>query len=377
MFVAAPSVNNPGLGPRFNNASCAGCHLGDGRGPPLIGRGPRRSIGLVRISLADTEPERPGGPGAVPGLGTQLQDHATFGFAPEATIQLAWDEQVGSYDDGTPYTLRGPALTMALPNGRPLPPNVLVSFRTPPPTFGRGLLEAIPDDPILMRADPDDGDGDGISGRPNWVWDLPSNGVRLGRFGVKASTASLLEQTGLAYSQDMGVSNPLFPELDGSTDIDQRTLDAVTFYLRTLAVPKRRNAADPRVIAGEALFVQAGCGACHQPSLTTGPSSVAALAHQQIFPYSDLLLHDLGPGLADGRPDFQAGESEWRTPPLWGLGLAETVLGGAATYLHDGRARTLEEAILWHGGEAARSSAIFRGASAADRDALVRFLRSL
>jgi CxxC motif-containing protein (DUF1111 family) len=377
VFVAAPSENNPGLGPVFNNASCAGCHIGDGRGLPVVGPGPRRSMALVRISLPDGQSELPGGPGAVPELGTQLQDHATFGFTPEANLRLTWDELPGAYADGSPYTLRTPRLSISRPDGQSLPPELLTSLRVAPPNFGRGLLEAIPDEAVLALADPDDRDGDGISGRPNWVWDLPSGGVRLGRFGLKANTASLLQQTAGAYAQDMGVSNPLFPDPDGSTEVDRQTIEAVTFYLQTLAVPLRRVGDDPRLSLGEAQFVQAGCAACHQPSLTTGPNKLPALANQQIFLYSDLLLHDLGPGLADGRPDFEASGSEWRTPPLWGLGLTETVLGGTGSYLHDGRARGLEEAILWHDGEAAAAREAFRRAPAPDRDALVRFLRSL
>jgi CxxC motif-containing protein (DUF1111 family) len=377
VFVAAPSENHPGLGPTFNNASCNGCHIGDGRGQQVVGLGPRRSMALVKVSLLDGQPELPGGPGAVPGLGTQLQDHATFGFAPEASVRLGWDELPGAYADGTPYSLRRPRLSISLPNNQPLPPELLTSLRVAPPNFGRGLIEAIPDQAILALADPDDQNGDGISGRPNWVWDLPSGSLRLGRFGLKANTASLLQQTAGAYAQDMGISNPLFPDPDGSTDIDQQTLEAVTFYLQTLAVPVRRVADDPRLRVGETQFVQAGCAACHQPTLTTDRSPVRALANQQIFLYSDLLLHDLGPGLADGRPDFQASGSEWKTPPLWGLGLTETVLGGAGNYLHDGRARTIEEAILWHDGEAAPAREAFRRAPASDREALLVFLRSL
>jgi CxxC motif-containing protein (DUF1111 family) len=360
-FVAGAAPVNPGLGPRFNNASCQACHVGDGRGLPVVGGGPLRSMALVRVSQASGEP--------LPDIGFQIRDHATFGLQPDASVALSWQTLAGSYGDGTPYELREPRLEITLADGTLLAPEVLTSLRVGPPDFGRGLLEAVPDQAILALADADDADGDGISGRPNWI------DGRLGRFGLKANTADLLEQVAAAFANDMGVSSPLAPEADGSTDVDQATLDDVTFYVRTLAVPVRRPLAAAE--RGAAVFAESGCAACHTPQLRTGPSDVPALAKQVIYPYSDLLLHDLGPGLADGRPDFAASGSEWRTAPLWGIGLTETVLGGNAAFLHDGRARTLAEAILWHAGEAEPARERFAHATADERAALIAFLRSL
>jgi CxxC motif-containing protein (DUF1111 family) len=360
-FVAGAAPLNTGLGPRFNNASCRSCHLGDGRGLPVLGGGPLRSMALVRVSQASGEP--------LPEIGFQIRDHATFGMQPDASVALSWRTLAGSYADGTPYELRQPVLEITLADGSPLAASVLTSLRVGPPVFGRGLLEAVPDEVIRALADADDADGDGISGRPNWI------DGRLGRFGLKANTAGLLEQVALAYAHDMGVSSPLLPEPDGSSEIAQATLEDVTFYVRTLAVPARRPSAAAE--RGASVFAESGCAACHTPQLRTGASDVPALANQVIFPYSDLLLHDLGPGLADGRPDFAASGSEWRTPPLWGIGLTETVLGGNGAFLHDGRARNLAEAILWHAGEAEPARERFAHATADERAALIAFLRSL
>jgi CxxC motif-containing protein (DUF1111 family) len=368
VFVTPPAPVNPGLGPLFNNVSCSSCHLRDGRGMPEAGNGPLGSQLLVRVSTAEGLP--------LPGVGAQLQDHAVFGVAPEAAVAVAWEELPGAYLDGSAYALRRPLLQVTLGDGSPLPAGTLTSLRLPPPVFGRGLLEAVPEEAILALADPDDADGDGISGRPNRVPDLAAGGEALGRFGLKANTASLLEQAAAAYRNDLGVTTSLSPEEDGSHELDDATLEAVTLYTRTLGVPARVDPEDPTVRRGEALFRGLGCAACHAPTLRTGPDPVPGLARQRIHPYSDLLLHDMGQGLADGRPDHLASGQEWRTAPLWGLGLVQTVLPGS-TYLHDGRARTVEEAILWHGGEAVQSREAFRGAAAAEREALLRFLRSL
>jgi CxxC motif-containing protein (DUF1111 family) len=237
-------------------------------------------------------------------------------------------------------------------------------------------LEAIPEADIVQQADPDDRNGDGISGRPNRVWDVVQQAPMLGRFGWKANTPTLLQQSAAAYANDMGVTNPLFPAADGPQDINMETLTAAAVYVQTLAVPARTLLDDPRVQRGERLFAQANCTACHLSTWRTGEHQIPALANQTIHPYTDLLLHDMGAELADGRPDFEADGREWRTPPLWGIGLAQTVLP-YSSFLHDGRARTLEEAILWHGGEAELAKETFRTLSAANREALIWFLRSL
>ncbi|MCB9561596.1 MAG: thiol oxidoreductase [Kofleriaceae bacterium] len=378
-FVPAPSTIHPGLGPTFNNAGCARCHLRDGRGMPVAGGGPLRSQLLVRVSLAAGTPAVPGGAVPVPGLGTQLQDQANYGVAAEATVAVTWDDVAGHYGDGAPYTLRRPRLAITLADGAALPADVQTSLRQPPPVFGLGLLEAVDGATLEALADPDDLDGDGVSGRVNHVWDAEAGAVAIGRFGHKANTPTLRQQAAAAYVNDMGVGSSLFPDDAGDApvvEIDDDTLDATAFYTRTLAVPARVATDDPAVARGETLFRDAGCARCHVETLTTGAADVAALADQTIHPYTDLLVHDLGDDLADGRPDFEADGREWRTAPLWGLGLTHTVLPGSG-FLHDGRARTLEEAILWHGGEAEAAREAFRRAPVADRDAVVAFLRSL
>jgi CxxC motif-containing protein (DUF1111 family) len=394
-FVTAPAPVNSGLGPLFNNTSCVACHIGDGRGLPVKGNL------LVRVSLppttADTskastvpsssrtsifeqQPEAGvnlGNALPVPKLGTQIQDQAVYGVSPKAQVEIDFrDEAPGRYSDGTAYQLHSPVAKITLPNGQPLPSNVLTSLRVPPPVFGRGLLEAIPEQSILALADPDDRNQDGISGKANRVWDVRKKALVLGRFGLKANNPNLLQQNAAAYINDMGITNPLFPGEDGSSEVDLETLKANTFYTQTLAVPARTMVNDPAVHKGEKLFSQANCIACHVSELHTGNHETAAIAQQVVRPYSDLLLHDMGPELADDRPDFAADGNEWRTPPLWGLGLTQAVLPYAG-YLHDGRARTLEEAILWHGGEAKQSKETFRQMPKPDRRALVKFLNSL
>jgi CxxC motif-containing protein (DUF1111 family) len=254
---------------------------------------------------------------------------------------------------------------------------VLTSLRQPPPIFGLGLLEAVPEQALHELADPDDADGDGISGRPNYVWGIAEQSTVIGRFGLKANQPDLEQQSAAAYHGDMGVTSPLIPEEDGTSDVDQRTLDAANFYSQSLSVPARRRVDDPLVQQGEKLFEQVGCADCHVSTLETGDSEIEMLANQTFHAYTDLLLHDMGEGLADKRPDFEADGYEWRTPPLWGVGLTQTVLPGSG-YLHDGRARTLEEAILWHGGEAQASRDAFRDElGSAERTSLLAFLQSL
>jgi CxxC motif-containing protein (DUF1111 family) len=259
-----------------------------------------------------------------------------------------------------------------------------------PAVFGVGLLEALPERTIVAHADPRDADGDGISGRANRVGGEQSGGDRLGRFGWKANVPSVEQQNAGAFQGDIGITSPVFPKENcvpgqdacrrasdgGSPEIDARKLDRVTFYTRTLAVPARRRTGADAVAAGERTFDAIGCSSCHLPELRTGASDVAALADEDIRPYSDLLLHDMGPALADGRPDGLASGSEWRTAPLWGIGLIETV-NGHTRFLHDGRARGLEEAILWHGGEARPAMLRFRALPRRARADLVAFLRSL
>lgn len=376
VFVTPPAPRNPGLGPLFNNVSCESCHIKNGRGITEFGNTGLRSLALVRISDPDGTPTVPGGNPPVEGLGNQIQDHATFGFEPEADVSLEWEEIPGTYPDGTPYSLRRPVVSIVLSSGEPLPGSVLASVRIPPPVIGLGLLEAVPDDEIIAMADPDDEDGDGISGRPNMVWNNITATTEIGRFGHKASMPTLRQQAATAYFEDMGVTSPDLPGDDAVPDIDEETLDVTTFYTQTLAVPLRADTDDTDVARGETIFFDLGCNLCHASIIETGDHELPELRNQLIQPFTDLLLHDMGEGLADNRPDFMATGREWRTAPLWAIGLTPTVLG-QQNYLHDGRARTLEEAILWHDGEAKNAKDGFMNLPKEERDRLIKFLSSL
>jgi CxxC motif-containing protein (DUF1111 family) len=364
----------PKLGPLFNNSACLGCHGKNGRGLSQIGEG-AVSQALIRVSQSDGEPGDPaGGPSPLPGYGTQLQDHATVGLA-EVRVTLTWIESIAAYDDGDTVAMREPRLEVRTPMGELLPANTRYSYRTAPPLIGMGLLEAIPDATLEALADPDDADGDGISGRVNMVWDPTAQTAAVGRFGWKSNVATLQLQVAGAFSGDMGLSSYVLPEVDGNRDVNDDQFDDTVFFTSTIAVP----AAGPRdgvALHGRGLFRDFGCASCHVPTLETGDAAIAQLAHQTIHPYTDLLVHDMGDRLTDARPDYVAEGVEWRTPALWGIGLAQIVLPDAG-FLHDGRARTLEEAILWHGGEAEAAREAFRTASRADRTALLAFLATL
>ncbi|QSQ16581.1 thiol oxidoreductase [Myxococcus landrumensis] len=376
IFVPAPSRINPGLGPTFNNDSCNNCHLRNGRGLPVMGHSLQRTQLLVRVSLPNGTPDHPRGAVPVPGLGFQVQDRATVGIAPEASLSLSWVEHAGQYPDRAQYTLRSPRVRIVPTDGSALPPDMLMSLRLPPPVFGLGLLEAVPVETLRSLEDPDDRNGDGISGRMNEVWDVATRTLVPGRFGWKANSPTLVQQSAEAYFNDMGLTTPLFPEADGTHEVSADVLQAAVFYSQSLGVPARTFLDDPTVQRGEKLFRKLGCEACHRETLETGAHPVEEVSWQRIHPYTDMLLHDLGPELADGRPDGAATGTEWRTPPLWGLGLTQTVLP-YSTFLHDGRARTLEEAILWHGGEALSARDGFRALSNDERGAVLKFLGSL
>ena len=381
VFVSAPAQLNSGVGPVFNQTSCAGCHLRDSRGHASFGaEAPFLGSMLMRLSLPGAGPQ--GGPVPVPGFGVQLGTRVNFGVTPEAGVSISYFETTEKLSDGAVVYLQHPSYDLVDPY-QELPAGVSLSPRMAPPVFGRGLLEAIPEADILALAV----SKGPISGRPNYVFNARTGQMELGRFGLKANNPDLLQQTAGAYSEDTGVTSPYFPEEsakgqaqdDGHGDdpeIDQETLEATTFYVSTLAVPARRNPEDPQVLRGEALFASTGCADCHTPTFRTGSHAIAALSNQLIHPYTDLLLHDMGPALADGRPDYEAEDQEWKTPPLWGIGLTETV-SGVAAYLHDGRARTLLEAVMFHGGEAEEAREAVRQLSAKDREALLAFLSSL
>jgi CxxC motif-containing protein (DUF1111 family) len=392
-WVVAPASVQAfdGLGPVFNRVSCSGCHTRDGRGQPPAPGAPLESM-LTRLSVPGRGAHD--APVPVPHYGEQLNEKAIPAVPAEGRTIVAYAERKGRYADGTPYTLIEPSYRFADLAFGPLPADTLVSPRVAPPVFGLGLLEAVPEAEILARADPDDADGDGISGRPNRVWDVAKREETLGRFGWKANQAGVLVQNAAAALGDIGLTTTFFPHdnvADGQTaaaralsggengqpELPDSFLKRLTFYVQTLAVPAARGIDDPQVRHGARLFAGIGCASCHAPTLHTGGyADVPVLAHQTIHPFTDLLLHDMGEVLADGRPDFLASGREWRTPPLWGIGLT-SVVNRHTRFLHDGRARSLEEAVLWHGGEAQRAQSRFVELSAAERAALLAFLQSL
>ena len=370
-----------GLGPLFNEASCAGCHFKDGRG----GRGQEEPRLLARLAVRGEE-----GWGPHPTYGHQLQDRALPGIPTEGRLEVTWQEETGTYADGTLFRLRRPKFEV-VESAHGLQRSAAISVRMPPPLLGLGLLEAIPGAHIVAGSDPEDRDQDGISGRVHWVPDLRRKAPAVGRFGWKAGQPTLEQQNSAALALDMGVRNGLYPEsvctqaqeacaqrdLEGSLEATAHEVERLTLYTRLLAVPSRRWVEDPRVLQGERVFTELGCAQCHRPTWVTGDDAeLAAVRGRRIEPYTDLLLHDMGDGLADDLQEHQAQGREWRTPPLWGLGLVEKV-SGTVRLLHDGRARSVEEAILWHGGEARASREGFRNASASSRQSLLRFLESL
>lgn len=388
-WVTAPASTDgrDGLGPLFNAQSCSSCHFRDGRGqPPASVDDPVRGL-LMRLSVPGQSPD--GSPLPDPTYGDQIQDRSILGIDPEGTIAVDYHDFEVVTGDGS-ITLPLPHYAINQLAYGPLRPDLMMSPRIAPQLPGVGLLELVPEADIMALADPDDGDGDGISGRPNLVWDFVANEVRLGRFGWKANVPTLLQQNASAFLGDIGITSSLFSDTNctigeiacleapngGNPEIDDLKMDRVTFYTQTLAVPARRNVEDPIVTAGEDLFAEIGCTSCHVTSLTTGSSDIPGLSDQLIQAYTDLLLHDMGSGLADGRPDFDASGQEWRTAPLWGLGLIETV-NGHTRLLHDGRARNIEEAILWHGGEAEAARIGFTSLTSDQVDALLAFLESL
>ncbi len=394
-WVVAPSETDPdrdGLGPTANATSCVSCHRAHGKGVVPTDVMDTRPGLVLRLSIPGTTAT--GAPVPEPTYGDQLQDRGT-GWAPhEGRVLVTYAEEEGAFGDGSAYSLRRPTFTVGDLQFGPLDGATVVSPRVAPSVIGMGLLEAIPADAVVAGADPDDADGDGISGRPNVVWDDAAGTTVLGRFGWKAAQPTVRQQTTAALHADLGLTSPDLPTQNcparqeecasapsgaAAPDATEATADDVetlTFYTRTLAVPARRGVDDDEVGRGSAVFTDLGCASCHRPTWTTGADPEPALAGRVIEPYTDLLLHDLGDGLADGRPEFAADGREWRTAPLWGIGLVQQVTPDAG-FLHDGRARTLAEAIGWHGGEAEPARERYRLLPAADRAALLSFLGSL
>ncbi|MBC9252065.1 thiol oxidoreductase [Pseudomonas alcaligenes] len=398
-WVIAPTTTTArdGLGPLFNTNACQNCHIKDGRGhPPEPGANSAASM-LVRLSIpADGSAEHAAlleraGVIAEPVYGGQLQDMSNPGTAPEGKVRVNYSTVAVSFADGTRVELRQPQLQISKLGYGAMRPDTQFSVRIAPPMIGLGLLEAIPESALLANADPDDRDGDGIRGVANRVWDDARGTTVLGRFGWKAGQPSLAQQNAHAFANDMGLTSSLVVHDDctasqfdcrnavngGEPEVSDSIAASVLFYTRNLAVPARRNVDDLAVRQGKQLFHEAGCQKCHVPSFTTAATAAEPeLTNQTIRPYSDLLLHDMGDGLADQRSEFQANGRQWRTAPLWGIGLTE-VVSGHTQFLHDGRARNLLEAILWHGGEAEPAKQYVLTYDAEQRNALLAFLNSL
>lgn len=405
LWVSSPSstLASDGLGPLYNARSCQRCHIKDGRGHPpesnqdnaismflrvSIPAGPEHGIAEIKDYLA-TVPE--------PIYGTQMQDVSVAGIPAEYRLHIDYQEIEIALSDGETASLRSPTYIAADLGYGPLHPEAMLSPRVAPQMIGLGLLEAIPAAEILARADPEDRNGDGISGRANVVWSVEFDQPMLGRFGLKAGNPTVMQQSAGAFAGDIGISSPLFPNPAGECtdqqtaciqaphgdkdargfEIDQEGLDLTVFYSRNLGVPARRDVDDPDVLRGKEVFYTTGCTACHQPSYVTHRlEDQPEQSFQLIWPYTDLLLHDMGPGLADNRPEARATGREWKTPPLWGIGLTKQV-SGHTYFLHDGRARSLLEAVLWHGGEAQSQREAVVAMPSSDRAALIRFLESL
>lgn len=383
-FVTAPAPYFQGLGPIYNNVSCISCHHNDGKGFPIPGS--IHSGLLVRLSMPGTNEHNEALP--VPGFGVQFQDKAISGKQAEGKFSIEYEDVPVHYPDGTTVTLQKPIVSFRNLY-QPLPSGFEFSLRLAPPVFALGLLALIPEQDILNNEDPTDKNGDGITGKANRVWNPTTQREELGRFGLKANQATLLTQVAGAFNQDMGITTYAAPiessfgqaqydHFKDDPEVTDSMLDAVVFYMQTLAAPARRNVSDPEVLQGERLFTQINCSGCHKTVMFTGTDiRLPMLSNQRIQPFTDLLLHDMGEGLADNRPDFLATGREWRTAPLWGLGLLKKVNGKNAYYLHDGRARTIEEAILWHDGEAALAKNKFMQLTLSERKSLIVFLESL
>ncbi|VVO23899.1 di-heme oxidoredictase family protein [Pseudomonas fluorescens] len=400
-WVIAPSTTTArdGLGPLLNTNACQNCHIKDGRGHPPTPDAANAVSMLVRLSIPDA-PQYASvieqlGVVPEPVYGGQFQDMSVPGVTPEGKVRVDYTPVPVRFKDGTEVELRKPTLQMTQLNYGPMHPDTRFSARIAPPMIGLGLLEAIPEEALLANAAAQAKEKNGINGRPNQVWDDAQQKTVVGRFGWKAGQPNLNQQNVHAFSGDMGLTTSLRPiddctdaqtackqapngnGPDGEPEVSDNILRLVLFYSRNLAVPARRDVGTPEVLAGKNLFYQAGCQSCHTPKYTTAANAAEPeLANQVIRPYSDLLLHDMGEGLADNRSEFRASGRDWRTPPLWGIGLTQAV-SGHTQFLHDGRARNLLEAVLWHGGEAKAAQQQVLSFNAEQRAALLAFLNSL
>ncbi len=406
IWVSSPSSSraSDGLGPLFNARACMMCHPKGGRGRPPEGKADATSMFFkLARAASDEEEHRLLAEKRVlalpdPVYGAQLQDFAVPGHKAEGRMAITYTELSVTLGDGTVVSLRKPAYSVVDLAYGPIDPSTVLSPRVAQPMTGLGLIEAIHPADILALADPEDANGDGISGKPNIVRNYITGEAILGRFGWKATNPTVRTQTADAFFHDIGISSPDMPgafgdctkaqefcrkaphgeqETLGQAEAPETVMELVSFYSSHLAVPERRAADETQVLRGKALFYGAGCASCHRPKFVTRRDAAdKALAFQLIWPYSDFLLHDMGVGLADWLVAGDARGAEWRTPPLWGIGLTQTV-SGHTFFLHDGRARNLTEAILWHGGEGQATRDKFAAMPAQDRAALIRFVESL
>nr|WP_300298033.1 di-heme oxidoredictase family protein [Ferrovibrio sp.] len=406
LWASSPSstTSSDGLGPLYNARSCQSCHLKDGRGRPPA-EGEAAGSMFLRLSiLPQGQADRQALESFIravtpePTYGTQLQTFSVQGLLAEGRMEIRYSDVKVEFADGETVMLRKPDYSIADLNYGPLHPQTMISPRVTPQMIGLGLLEMIPEADILRHADPEDGNHDGIAGLPNRVWSHAHGKPMLGRFGWKSGAATVADQTAEAFAGDLGLSTPLLPKAsrgectvtqrdclnaptgddpDEGVEVPRQMFDLTVFYARNLAVPARRKPDDPAVRRGQALFAVAGCASCHIPSHQTAADAAhPEQSEQTIWPYTDLLLHDMGEGLADNRPESRASGRHWRTAPLWGIGLTRTV-SGHDFLLHDGRARGVLEAILWHGGEAQPARDRVAGMNRQERADLLAFINSL
>lgn len=389
-WVMAPSstVGLDGLGGFFSARSCSGCHAFDGRGNLPQNKGDDIVALVIKLSIRngvtyDSEPT----------YGSQLSSQAIFGMEAEGNISISHQAITGSFADGTSYVLQKPIYNFERMNYGNVHQNTVISPRLAPHIAGLGLLEDVSEQTILSFADENDKNNDGISGRPNYVLEVETGKIKIGKIGLKANQATLREQVAAAFNGDMGITSSIRP-VENCTDAQQNCKDAISgktddemeisesklakviLYCQTLSVPARRDADNEQVLRGKQIFSKLECNKCHIPKMKTDFHEVKAVSNQTIYPYTDLLLHDMGDDLADNRPDGEANGNEWRTAPLWGLGMVQRV-NPLATFMHDGRAKTIEEAILWHNGEAATSQENYKKLSKNERNDLLAFLSSL
>lgn len=392
-WVTTPASvkSRQGLGPLFNANSCSTCHFKDGRGRPPEEEKNAEGFSSILVRLSIPGKDIHGAPIDEPAYGGQFNHRGILNVPGEGEVKIIYKETKGKFADGEEYSLLTPQLEFSKLAYGKMHPDTLFSLRVAPQMIGLGLLEAIKEKDILKKADPDDLNKDGISGRVNYVWNYEKKKKEIGRFGWKANQPDIKQQNTSAFLGDIGITSDLFPEQsctsvqlecknaykEPGVEISKKDLEDVIVYSKILAVPRRRNFDDAAVVNGHKVFKQINCTACHTESYKTGVDrEFPENSNQVIFPYTDMLIHDMGEGLADNRPDFEATGSEWRTPPLWGVGLFKNV-NAHTRYLHDGRARNLEEAILWHGGEAQKTKEAYLNLPKADRQQLIEFLESL